>query len=379
MGEVKMLDYPEIPGYKIKKRLGQGGMSDVYLGVQQDLSRMVAIKVLNLEVFRNPRLSKRFVKEAKMLSQLVHPNIVTIYNVGKVGPYYFIAMEYLLDSLKERIRREKKIPPEGALHIVRQVGDALFYAHENGIIHRDIKPDNIMFRKDGTPVVLDFGIAKAMGSETRLTKTGMAIGTPQYMSPEQCNADNLDGRTDIYSLGIVFYEMLTGKLPYDADDTLGIVMKQLKAPVPKLPAALKQFQALLDRMMAKEKKKRLRSRARLNEIIKNLLNLSTTKIKLKAKTAAANGKKKGVKKEKIIDSKTRASVAIDTAKDKKKPVKKPADAKKGEKKPKGKFVLLFLLLVLMVILVLQAFRGNTLPDLLEILKKFFKVIGDFLF
>lgn len=351
--EVKMLDYPEIPGYKIKKRLGQGGMSDVYLGLQEKLNRMVAIKVLNLEVFRNPRLSKRFVKEAKMLHQLVHPNIIDIYKEGKVGPYYFIAMEYLQDNLKERIRREKKIPPEEALHIVRQVGDALFYAHENGIIHRDIKPDNIMFRKDGTPVVLDFGIAKTMHSDTRLTKTGMAIGTPQYMSPEQCNADKLDGRTDIYSLGIVFYEMLTGKLPYDADDTLGIVMKQLKAPVPKLPAALKQFQALLDRMMAKEKKKRLRSRTRLNEIIKNLLNLSTTIIKLKPKTTAANGQKKGVKK--------------------------LAETKKGGKKPKGKFVLLFLLLVLMVILVLQVFRGNTLPDLLEILKKFFKAIGNFLF
>ena len=121
-----MLDYPDIPGYNIKKRLGHGGMSDVYLGVQEDLSRIVAIKVLNLEVYRNPRLSKRFVKEAKMLSHLVHPNIVTIYNVGRVGPCYFIAMEYLQDSLKERIRREKKIPPEEALQIVRQVGDALF-------------------------------------------------------------------------------------------------------------------------------------------------------------------------------------------------------------------------------------------------------------
>ncbi|MCP5103022.1 MAG: serine/threonine protein kinase [bacterium] len=370
-----MAQFPVIPGYRIKKKIGQGGMADVYLGVQQNLSRMVAVKVLNLEVFRNPRLAKRFVKEAKTLSRLVHPNIVTIYDVGQVGHFHYIVMEYLQDSLKDKIKKKREIPPEEAFHIVTQVAEALFYAHDKGVIHRDIKPDNILFRQDGTPVVLDFGIAKNLDSKTKLTKTGMSVGTPQYMSPEQCSAENPDGRSDIYSLGVVLYEMLAGKAPYDAKDTIGIVMKHLKAPIPSLPIALKLYQPIIDRMMAKDKKKRLRSKDQLNEVIKNLLNLAPKKTKSTKPGTRSTAAKKN---EKVVDSKTRASVTVNDKE--KKPLKQSGNAEtKKEKGSKAKLILIFLLAATAVILVLQVLQDELLPEFITALGKFFKAIGNFLF
>lgn len=367
-----MAEFPEIPGFKIKKKLGQGGMADVYLGVQENLSRMAAIKVLNLQTARNPRLAKRFVKEARTLSRLIHPNIVTIYDVGQKDHYYFIVMEYLQDSLKEKIRRDRKIPPEEALSIIMHVGDALFYAHDKGVVHRDIKPDNILFRKDGVPVVLDFGIAKVMDSKTKLTKTGISIGTPQYMSPEQCNAESLDGRSDIYSLGVVLYEMLTGKPPYDANDTLGIAMKHLKEPVPLLPSALKYYQPLIDRMMAKQKKKRPRSRKELNEIIKNLMNLTPSKVNSKGDNPTNTpGKTRG------MDTKTRTAAA---PKEKPKTVEKPRSPgtpKSTKTKPKSQRRLV--LWILLAILVMVFIILNSFSDLVEFFKRFFSAVGEFLF
>ncbi len=267
-----MKKFPEIPGYKFIKLIGRGGMADVYLAVQQKLDRMVAIKVLLPEVFRSQVSLKRFLREAKTLSRLVHPNIITVYDVGRVGESYYIVMEYLQDSLKERIRSKGKMPPQQALHVLQQVAGALYYAHRVGFIHRDIKPDNIMFRKDGTPVILDFGIARPVESETKLTKTGMSIGTPNYISPEQARGEKVDGRSDIYSLGVVLYEMLTGKVPYHSENTLGVVIKHIQEPVPKLTGKLRRYQHLLERMMHKDKGKRVRSEKELNEIVKSLLN-----------------------------------------------------------------------------------------------------------
>ena len=273
-----MKNFPEIPGYKFMKAIGSGGMADVYLAVQKKLDRMVAIKVMQPEIFRSPVTTKRFVREAKTLSKLVHPNIITVYDVGKVDDTYYIVMEYLHGSLKDKIEKQRKIPPAEALHIVRQVADALYYAHKMGFIHRDVKPDNILFRKDGTPVVVDFGIARQVDTETRLTKTGMSIGTPNYISPEQARGQKVDGRSDIYSLGVVLYEMLTGKLPYNSQNTLGVVIKHLQDPVPKLTGSLKQYQALLDKMMAKEKSKRVRSKKELEEITKSFMNNDPIKV-----------------------------------------------------------------------------------------------------
>jgi len=266
-----MPKFPEIPGYRFVKELGRGGMADVYLAVQENLNRMVAVKILIPSVFRDSLFQKRFRREAQTLSKLVHPNIITIYDVGRKGDTYYIVMEYLQESLKERIKTLKRRSPDESLLIIRQVAGALFYAHREGFIHRDIKPDNIMFRKDGTPVLLDFGIARPIKAATKLTKTGMSVGTPNYISPEQAKGETIDGRSDFYSLGVVLFEMLTGRVPYDAENTLGVVLKHIDAPVPRLPSALRAYQHLIDRLMAKEARRRLRSEEELNRLIGDLL------------------------------------------------------------------------------------------------------------
>ncbi len=264
-----MKDIPEIPGYRIEKVLGQGGMATVYLGVQENLGREVAIKVLTPEMFRDEQYRSRFLNEAHTASRLSHPNIVTIHDVGQVGDFCFIVMERLQESLVERVKfkPDLMLPPIEAFKIIRQVAGALYYAHEEGFIHRDIKPDNILFRKDGTPVLVDFGIARALDSQAQLTTTGMIIGTPHYMSPEQCRSEQIDGQSDIYSLGIVLYEILTGDVPYRADSAAGVLLKHVQSPVPQLPSELRKYQPLITRMMAKEKRERAPSGVELIRLL----------------------------------------------------------------------------------------------------------------
>jgi serine/threonine protein kinase len=254
-------EFPEIPGYRIEKKLGSGGMADVYLGVQEALDRKVAIKILNPEMVLNPMLLQRFLNEAHTASRLEHPNIVTIHNVEQIGNTCCIIMEYLQESLVDRIKLSPngRLEPGEAFRILKQVTNALRYAHNEGFIHRDIKPDNIIFRKDNTPVLVDFGIARPMDADTHLTASGMIIGTPHYMSPEQCKGEKIDAQTDIYSLGIVLYEMLTGCIPYKADSAAGILVKHIQSPVPQLGGRLVKYQPLLDKMMAKEKSQRVRT------------------------------------------------------------------------------------------------------------------------
>jgi serine/threonine protein kinase len=248
MGNKEQL--PKIPGYRIEKKLGCGGMADVYLGVQEVLGRKVAIKVLAAEMIQNQQVVERFLNEARTASRLEHPNIVTIHDVGQVEDTCYIVMEYLPDSLIGRIKRspDDKIKSTEVFRILKRMAMALDYAHREGFIHRDIKPDNILFRKDNTPVLVDFGIARAVDSSAQLTTTGMIIGTPHYMSPEQCQGEKIDGQSDLYSLGIVFYEMLTGDIPYRADSAAGVLVKHIQEPLPHLPVELQRYQPLLSRM-----------------------------------------------------------------------------------------------------------------------------------
>lgn len=261
-----------IRGYSIKKQLGVGGMSRVYLANDPKLKRNIAVKVLLSSYASDKRVTKRFVKEARTAAQLQHSNIISIYDVGKQGNKYYIAMEYLKESLKDKIRKNTfKNDIENILKVTRTIADALHYAHRKGFIHRDIKPDNIMFRDDGTLVLLDFGIVKALRSESNLTRTGMSVGTPKYMSPEQMRAKKVDERSDIYSLGIVLYEMLTGTTPYRDDDLITLAMKHAQGPIPELPKKYDYIQPLLNKMIAKKPSERVRDCEGLIRLIDALL------------------------------------------------------------------------------------------------------------
>jgi len=253
-----MVDVPEIPGYRIEKKLGEGGMAAVFLGVQEKLHRKVAVKILDPFMLKHRVFEMRFLHEAETASNMSHPNIISIYDIGRVGDYCYMVMEYLKGSLKEHLLSSPgfKLKPESVWEILKPIAGALGYAHTRGIIHRDIKPDNIMFREDETPVLTDFGIARALDSDIRMTRSGISVGTPYYMSPEQCRAEQVDGRSDIYSLGVVLFEILTGKKPYEADNPMSVALKHVRDPVPQLPEELSPYQPLIDKMMAKRKEDR---------------------------------------------------------------------------------------------------------------------------
>jgi serine/threonine-protein kinase PpkA len=238
----------EIPGYRIEEQIAEGGMATVYVAIQESLDRRVALKLL--KKFDTPGQAERFVNEGRIIASLNHRNIITIHDIGRVEGRHYISMEYLEGGdLEQRIR--EGIPPDAAIALTRTLGQCLAFIHDKGIIHRDIKPGNILFRKDGTPILTDFGIAKEMHRDTSLTMDGSALGSPDYLSPEQAESKSLDGRADLYSLGIVLFEMLTGEKPYRGDSYIETVMEHITAPIPDLPRALKPYQELVDRMIAK--------------------------------------------------------------------------------------------------------------------------------
>lgn len=250
-----LMEKPQIPGYRIDRVIGKGAMSTVYLAVQESLERRVALKILTPAMAADPAFNKRFVKEGKMIAKLGHPHIVTIYDTGVDPDYSYIAMEYLAaGTLKERI--QAGLEPERAVAILVQIAKALGYAHRQNCIHRDIKPANILFRDADTAVLSDFGIAKNLEDKTQLTAAGWRIGTPNYMSPEQALGKPLDARCDLYSLGVVFYEALTGHRPYQGADAFETALLHVKGPIPTLPEPLRRFQPVIDRVLAKNPEQR---------------------------------------------------------------------------------------------------------------------------
>lgn len=278
--ELPLNELPIIPGYVILNKLASGGTAIVYLGIQENLKRKVAIKILNPSFFGEKQFSKRFLKEAQTSAQLIHPNIITIHDVGHSDNSFYIIMEYLGESLKDRLERKGRIEISETLEIIKKIAGALEYANNKGIIHRDIKPGNVMFRYDGTPMLVDFGISRAIDSNTQLTDTGISIGTPRYMSPEQCRGEKVDGRSDIYSLGVMFFELITGKIPFNAENAAGIILKHIQAPIPKLPGVLFKYQPLINGMMAKRKEERFHSGKEIIAIINSKFsNLHSSKEK----------------------------------------------------------------------------------------------------
>ena len=218
--------------YEILEELGRGGMALVYRARELELDREVAIKVLPMSLAFDSEFVERFQREARMSAQLEHPNIIPIYRVGRNGRVSFLVMKYLRGgTLAGRLRARGKLTPAELRKLLIEAGGALAYASDRGVVHRDIKPDNIMFDEFGQSLLADFGIAKAVGG-SRLTGTGLSIGTPHYMSPEQARAQATDGRSDLYSLGVVAFQCLTGQVPYDGEDAFAIGYKHLTEPVP---------------------------------------------------------------------------------------------------------------------------------------------------
>ncbi|UCH96139.1 MAG: serine/threonine protein kinase [Candidatus Aminicenantes bacterium] len=268
-----MAEFPTIAGFKIISLLGAGGVAKVYLGIQEKLKRKVAIKFLNPFFLKDKVVASRFEREAKTAASLSHSNIIQIFDTGKSGDYYYIVMEYMEESLRERMKLDPqhKIHPDTALPIIEDILKALDYAHLRGVYHRDIKPENIMFRQDNTPVLVDFGIARVYDSSIQLTGSDSIIGTIHYMSPEQCNAVEVDGRSDVYSLGVVLFEMLTGEKPYRGKKWISVLHQHIEKPVPNLPRELNRYQPLIDYMMAKDREKRISTGAQFVRLLNRIM------------------------------------------------------------------------------------------------------------
>jgi TonB family protein len=265
--------------YEILEELGRGGMAIVFKAKERELDREVAIKVLPFSLAFDKEFVERFQREARTSAKLEHPNIIPIYRVGKSGRIIYFVMKFLRGKpLSTVLGARGSLPPAEIKRIIADVARALSYAHKKEIVHRDIKPDNIMFDEHGHAVVTDFGIAKA-ASGGKLTGTGMSIGTPHYMSPEQAKAQPLDGRSDIYSLGVVAYQCLTGSVPYDGEDSFSIGYKHIMEEIPTPPLEnpeKRQIFEIIRKMMAKTPAQRFQNADELVGVLEGGRSLSFT-------------------------------------------------------------------------------------------------------
>ena len=251
---------PLIRGYRFIRKLGISEHSAVYLAERESAGMKVVLKVLRQipDASDSVGAFDRFLQEYELIAEISHPNIVSIYDLGVGDDHAHIAMEYL-DGGNLRDRINQRIPAHVAVKYFRQIVSAIAAIHEVGILHRDLKPGNVMLRRDNSIALIDFGLAKRMRLKMEITDSGEIFGTPYYMSPEQGHGNGVDPRSDIYSLGIIFYEMLTGQKPFTADTAMGIIYKHAKAPVPLLPSRFARHQALLNLMLAKDPENRLQS------------------------------------------------------------------------------------------------------------------------
>lgn len=252
-----MSAFPEIDGYRIERRLGEGGMAAVYLATQLSLDRPVAIKVVHFRGSGADQMAVRFEHEARTIARLEHPNIVGIYEVGRTrdgSPYY--SMAYLPNgdlSHAAITGREETIAT-----VLRAIATALGFAHAQGVVHRDVKPDNVLFDREQRARLADFGISRSLGS-VRVTTTGDALGSSAYMSPEQARGQEVDARSDLYSLGVMAHELLTGELPFRGSDAVSMALAHHTDPVPRLPQRFERWQPLIDRALAKSPEDRFQS------------------------------------------------------------------------------------------------------------------------
>jgi serine/threonine protein kinase len=331
----------EIGKYRITERIGRGGMADVYLGIHTHLDRKVAVKVLHSHLLEGGDFVARFKREAKAVANLRHPNIVQVYDFDVQDDMIFMVMEYvdgvsLHSKLVEVGNRGERLPIKLIGSIINDIAGALDYAHSKGMLHRDIKPSNILLDQNDKAYLTDFGIAKLLDDQ-KFTATGQLVGTPAYMSPEQGMGEDLTEESDIYSLGIVAFEMLTGQVPYDAKTPIGIVHKQINDPIPELNKLVDGVpgtaQEVLNRALAKTPEGRYN---RAEDLVKAL------RVALQALDSTEPIiKKAAAEVEEILDAPTvtmktqdldKATVVMEGEKTKQEPEKKPEPGKESTKK-----------------------------------------------
>jgi serine/threonine protein kinase len=266
VGDMRTGIHPLIKGYRFMRKLGSTEHSGVYLAERESTHLQVVLKVLRQMPEQGDSIGAfdRFLQEYETIAEMDHPNIVRIYDLGVGDDHAHIAMEYL-DGGDLRKKIENGTGEREAVKILRQVASALSAVHQKNVLHRDLKPGNIMLRKNGSIALIDFGLAKRAKLEMAITDKGEIFGTPYYMSPEQGHGTAVDERSDIYSLGIVFFELLTGEKPYKGGTAMGIIYKHAQAPVPLLPPRLSKYQSLINMMLAKLPEDRLQTVAEIEE------------------------------------------------------------------------------------------------------------------
>lgn len=313
--------------YKVKAKIAEGGMATIYRAHDPRFKRDVAIKMLPREFLHDRTFRTRFEREAEIIASLEHPAIVPVYDYGEEDEQPYFVMRYMPDgSLAERVL-ERSLPLAETARIISRLAPALDAAHAKGIIHRDLKPANILFDQYDEPYISDFGIVKIVEAGTTLTGKAMTIGTPDYMSPEQASGETLDGRSDVYSLGIVLFEMLTGSLPYVADTPLGLAYKHVNEPLPhvldKMPTLPPGCQRVIEKATAKRKEDRYPTAAAMAAALsvvaqsvaappKNTTALFTSVKPGRAKAADKRGKPKaapGRKPKTVLDKSSPAGAA----------------------------------------------------------------------
>ncbi len=217
--------------YQLVEQIGKGGMATVYKAYQPSLNRYVAVKILPAYYAHEPGFAERFTREAQAIAQLDHPNILPVYDFGKQGDISYIVMKYVpAGTLHDRLGQP--FSPVEVVELIEQIAGALDAAHERGILHRDVKPGNILIDDRGWIYLSDFGVAKMVEGSVQLTGTGVGVGTPTYMSPEQGQGLPVDARTDVYALGVILFEILTGRVPYEAETPMAVVIKHVTDPIP---------------------------------------------------------------------------------------------------------------------------------------------------
>jgi len=266
VGDLRTGIHPLIKGYRFMRKLGSTEHSGVYLAERESTHLQVVLKVLRQMPEQGDSIGAfdRFLQEYETIADMDHPNIVRIYDLGVGDDHAHIAMEYL-DGGDLRNKIEEGASAREAVSYLRQIGSALSAVHQKHVLHRDLKPANIMLRKNGSVALIDFGLAKRVKLETAITDKGEIFGTPYYMSPEQGHGTDVDERSDIYSLGVIFFELLTGAKPYKGGTAMGIIYKHAQAPIPLLPPRLSQYQVLINMMLAKRPEDRLQTAAEVEE------------------------------------------------------------------------------------------------------------------